>query len=176
MPLHTINAATLKEWVEQRKAVVIDVREPAEHHAENIEGTMLLPLSRLSRANLPASGEKKIVLHCHKGARGTTACQKLLAEDPSLEIYHLDGGIEAWRAAGFPVAVSGKPILPLDRQVQLTIGIILLATSLLGYGISHHFFLLAALIGVGLTIAGATGFCGLARLMAKMPWNQRAQQ
>ena len=35
------------------------------------------------------------------------------------------------------------------------------------------FILVVAIIVAGLTVAGATGFCGLARLIALMPWNQR---
>jgi len=96
----------------------------------------------------------------------------LLAEDPSLDIYNLEGGIEAWNAAGLTVASSGKAFLPLDRQVQLTIGLLLIAGSVLGTLFSPAWFFLTGLIGVGLTVAGLTGFCGLALVMAKMPWNQ----
>ncbi|MCV4796509.1 DUF2892 domain-containing protein, partial [Escherichia coli] len=35
------------------------------------------------------------------------------------------------------------------------------------------FFLLSGAVGAGLTFAGVTGFCGMARLLATMPWNRR---
>ena len=174
MALKTIDAKTLKTWLDNNEAVLVDVREPAEHTAENITGATLLPLGSVSKSKLPPCSGKKLVIHCRKGGRGGSACQKLLAEDPSLDIYNLEGGIEAWNAAGLTVASSGKAFLPLDRQVQLTIGLLLITGSALGYFLTPAFFLLTGLIGVGLTIAGATGFCGLALLMARLPWNQRA--
>jgi rhodanese-related sulfurtransferase len=172
MALKTIDAKTLKSWLDNNEAVLVDVREPAEHAAENIKGATLLPLGNVSKSALPPCAGKKLVIHCRKGGRGGSACQKLLAEDPSLDIYNLEGGIEAWNAAGLTVASSGKAFMPLDRQVQLTIGLLLIIGSTLGYFLTPAFLLLTCLIGVGLTVAGATGFCGLALVMAKMPWNQ----
>jgi rhodanese-related sulfurtransferase len=174
MTLKTIDANTLKQWLEKREAVLVDVREPAEYAAENIQGATLLPLGSIRKSSLPDCLGKKLVIHCRKGGRGGSACEKLLAEDPNLDIYNLEGGIEAWRAAGLTVASSGKAFLPLDRQVQLAIGLLLITASLLGYFLTPVFFLLTGLIGAGLTIAGVTGFCGLALLMARMPWNQCA--
>ena len=36
------------------------------------------------------------------------------------------------------------------------------------------FLALSAFVGVGLTFADAAGFCGIARILAAMPWNRRA--
>jgi hypothetical protein len=44
--------------------------------------------------------------------------------------------------------------------------------SLLAYFVNPLFFLMTGFFGAGLTFAGLSGFCGLAVLMAKMPWNQ----
>ena len=175
MPLKTIDAKTLKTWLDNHEAVLVDVREPAEHAAEHIKGATLLPLANVSKSTLPSCAGKKLVIHCRKGGRGGAACEKLLAEDPSLDIYNLEGGMEAWNAAGLAVASSGKVFPPLDRQVQLTIGLLLIAASMLGVLFSPAWFLFTGLIGAGLTVAGLTGFCGLARVMAKMPWNQGAK-
>jgi rhodanese-related sulfurtransferase len=172
MALKTIDAKTLKTWLDNNEAVLVDVREPAEYAAENITGATLLPLGSVSKSALPPCVDKKLVIHCRKGGRGSSACQKLIAEDPSLDIYNLEGGIEAWNAAGLVVVSYGKAFLPLDRQVQLTIGLLLIAGSLLGTLLSPAWFLLTGLIGFGLTVAGLTGYCGLALVMAKMPWNQ----
>ncbi len=172
MPIKTVDAATLKEWVNNGEAVIVDVREPAEHTAENIEGATLLPLSGISDKLLPETKGKKLVVHCRSGKRSTSACEKLLAEDPSLEIYNLEGGISAWAGAGNAVKTSGKFFLPLDRQVQLTIGMGVLIGSLLAYFVNPLFTILTGFFGTGLTFAGASGYCGLAMLMAKMPWNQ----
>jgi rhodanese-related sulfurtransferase len=172
MTIKTVDAATLKRWMDSGEALVVDVREPAEHAAENIEGANLLPLGVVSRNALPQVHDKKLVIHCRTGKRSSNACEKLLAEDPNLEVYNLEGGISAWRAAGLQVVSSGNYFLPLDQQVQLTIGLGVLAGSLLVYFVSPLFVLLTGFFGAGLIFAGLSGFCGLAMVMAKMPWNQ----
>ena len=62
--------------------------------------------------------------------------------------------------------------LPLDRQVQLAVGIILLITLALAVLVHPAFVWMAAICGIGLAVAGLTGFCGLARILAHMPWNR----
>ncbi len=174
MALQTIDARTLKQWMDTGQAVLIDVREPAEYKAESIAGATLLPLAGINKSALPNYAGKKLVIHCRKGGRGGSAYEKLLAEDPNLEIYNLEGGISAWVEAGFPIQSSGKFFLPLDRQVQLTIGLLVLIGSLLAYFVNPLFLLLRGFFGAGLTFAGLTGFCGLAIIMARMPWNQQS--
>jgi rhodanese-related sulfurtransferase len=169
----SVDVQTLRQWIEAGEAVVLDVREPAEHAAENIQGAELLPLGQVSTSRLPNHAGKKLVIHCRSGMRGSRACEQLLSENPGLEVYNLEGGIAAWGQAGHPVNVSGKKLLPLDRQVQLAIGLLLLTGSVLGYLFSPMWFLLTGFIGLGLSVAGLTGFCGLALLIAKMPWNQK---
>lgn len=175
MALQTIDARTLKQWMDTGEAMLLDVREPAEYKAESIAGAKLLPLAGITKSVLPDYTGKKLVIHCRKGGRGGSACEKLLAEDPNLEIYNLEGGISAWADAGFPIQSSGKFFLPLDRQVQLTIGLSVLLGSLLAYFVNPLFLLLTGFFGAGLTFAGLTGFCGLAIVMARMPWNQQTE-
>lgn len=172
MPITPIDATTLKQWLDNKEAIIVDVREPAEHAAQKIQGATLLPMGKCCKSALPTSENKKIVIHCKSGRRGESTCQKLLSEDPSLEIYHLAGGIGAWEAQGYATESSGKFFLPLDRQVQLIVGLSILTGSLLGYFVNPAFFLLSGFFGAGLSFAGLTGFCGLAIVLAKMPWNQ----
>ena len=171
MPTKTVDANTLKKWVDSGEAVIVDVREPAEHKAENISIATLVPLGDISKSKLPDVKGKKLVIHCRSGKRGTSACEKLLAEDPNLEVYNLEGGIIAWGEAGHEIKTSGKFFLPLDQQVQLTIGLCVLIGSALAYYVNPLFSILTGFFGAGLTFAGATGTCGLAMVMAKMPWN-----
>jgi rhodanese-related sulfurtransferase len=173
MTIKTVDAKTLHSWLENSEAEIIDVREPAEFNSEHISGAKLAPLGSLCSSNIPQiKNGKKFVIYCKKGGRGNSACTKLYAENSEMELYNLEGGIDSWKEAGFTVTGSGKKHLPLDRQVQLAIGTILILSSILGHTVSNALFLLTGLIGIGLTIAGATGFCGLARIIAKMPWNK----
>lgn len=102
--LQTIDASTLKQWLDQQSAIVVDVRETDEYQAGHIPGATLLPLSSFDPAQLPQaeSPAQKVVLYCRSGKRSTTAAQKLLAAGHS-EVIHLGGGIGSWVAAGYPV-------------------------------------------------------------------------
>ena len=86
MPITLVNSQTLNRWLDSGEACLIDVREPAEHAAERIAAAALVPLSVVCAERLPKSAGKKLVVHCLKGGRGATACEKLLAENPELEI------------------------------------------------------------------------------------------
>jgi rhodanese-related sulfurtransferase len=174
MSIHTINPNQLNTWLQSKEAFVIDVREPAEHSAHKIKGASLISLGNIDISTLPDVGDKKIVLHCHSGRRSMQACEKLLKQNNHLELYNLEGGIMAWEKAGYPTEKSEHSFLPLDRQVQLAIGLLLIFFNFMGYYHTPIWFIMTGFIGIGLSIAGVTGFCGLAMVIAKMPWNQKS--
>jgi hypothetical protein len=60
------------------------------------------------------------------------------------------------------------------RQVQIAAGLLILTGLLLAWLVAPAFVALTAFVGLGLTFAGLSGFCGMARLLALMPWNRRA--
>lgn len=167
-----IDPKIAKQWLDSGDALLVDVREPAEHRAQHIPGATLIPLSQIRAAALPPLAGRKLVVHCLKGGRAATACQRLLDENPNLAVYNLEGGIQGWTDAALPVYRSGARHLPLDRQVQLIIGAMLLLFVGLAWLWSFAFLAGVAVIGAGLTISGMTGFCGMAHVMARMPWNQ----
>lgn len=100
-----ISAVELKQRLDEGSVLLIDVREPAEHYAESIEGAHLIPLSEICCEKLPNTS-KTIVLHCRLGKRSMQAADKLLAENPKLELFSLDGGIVAWCESGFATKKS----------------------------------------------------------------------
>ena len=97
-PKH-ITATEAKRLVDQG-ALLVDVREINEYASENIPGARNEPLSRIGRT--PITGAPAVVFHCKSGAR-TRMNAHALAGCTDAEVYILDGGIEAWKAAGFPV-------------------------------------------------------------------------
>ena len=100
MSLRHITAAEAKKLVDEG-AVLVDVRESNEYAAENIPGAANAPLSQLGAgAALPQA--PVLVFHCKSGAR-TRMNAGALANCSDAEAYILDGGIEAWKAAGYPV-------------------------------------------------------------------------
>lgn len=99
MPLPHINAAEAKKLID-KGAVLVDIREVNEHAAENIPGAKNHPLTRLGGTRVDAA--PVIIFHCKSGAR-TRMNASALASCTDAEAYILDGGIEAWKAAGLPV-------------------------------------------------------------------------
>ena len=106
MNFRNIDADTLKILLDNDEAVVIDVREPDEYAEESIPGSKLIPIVTITKKDIASFTDKKIIIHCTFGKRGSKACEKLLKEDPSLELYNLEGGITAWRDAGYPVVTK----------------------------------------------------------------------
>lgn len=70
------------------------------------------------------------------------------------------------------MTVDTKQPLELMRQVQMAAGGLILTGAALGTFVHPSFYGLCAFVGAGLFLAGATGFCGMARLLAVMPWNR----
>ena len=93
----------LKKWLESGDAVLVDVRNPDEHAQACIVGSVLLPVTTITADALPPFQGKKLVLHCGGGGRSRTACGKIKQEKQDIEIYNLEGGFRAWKAAGYPV-------------------------------------------------------------------------
>jgi rhodanese-related sulfurtransferase len=150
-------------------AVLIDIREPDEHRRMRIPGARNMPLSSLARIEAPHA--KAIVFHCRSGARTAAQAQRLLAA-ADCPVYLLDGGIEAWRAAGHAVELDRRQPIEVQRQVQIAAGGLVVTGLALGLAVEPAFFGLAGFVGLGLVFAGATGWCGLAQLLRSMPWNR----
>lgn len=162
------------EWLSSGEALLIDVREPDEFKSEHIACAASLPLanicSLLNQMHIPA--DRKIIFQCLRGKRGEQACALVPAMNATHDVYNLEGGIDAWKKAGLPVATSNHVKLSLFRQVQIVVGFFVLAFVLLGYSGQHWAFAVAGFFGAALTFAGITGWCGLAMLLARMPWNK----
>jgi len=150
-------------------ALVIDVREPDEFAREGIDGARNAPLSQLGTQ--PKLGGQ-VIFHCKSGMR-TQANAAALCACVEGEGYVLAGGLEAWKAAGLPLRRSKAP-LEMQRQVMIAAGGLILVGSGIGAFVHPAGFGLAAFVGTGLLLAGVSGFCGMARLLALAPWNRRA--
>jgi len=153
-------------------ARLVDIREPDEHVRERIPGAVNLPLSRIGEL---ASSERPVVFHCRSGIRTQANAGKLSAAANGALCHVLGGGLEAWRAAGLPTVLDRRQPIELMRQVQLVAGGLVVLGVLLGLLVAPAFALISAFVGGGLMMAGATGWCGMALLLQRMPWNQRAQ-
>ena len=154
-----------------RGALLVDIREPDEHAREHIPGAFLWPVGQ-RQAPLQRGAATAVVFHCRSGAR-TQAQAARLASVAGCEAFLMEGGLQAWKQAGLPVHVDRRQPLELMRQVQIAAGSLVLLGVLLAATGSPYWLLLAGFVGAGLLFAGVSGFCGMARLLARMPWNHR---
>ena len=78
--------------------VLIDVREPGEHDAYNIGGT-LIPVGTIAGAldDLEEHREKEVIIYCRSGARSGMA-QGFLQQAGFKNVRNLTGGMLAWQA------------------------------------------------------------------------------
>ncbi len=154
-------------------AVLIDIREADEYAREHIPGVRHHALSRLTAENPARPGDEVVIFHCRSGGRTAANAERLHAAAPLCDAYVLEGGLDAWKSAGLPTAIDRRQPIEVMRQVQIAAGSLVLLGLLLAYLVAPGFALLSAFVGGGLVVAGVTGFCGMARLLAWMPWNRR---
>lgn len=157
---------------------LLDVRSPAEYRSGHIPGARMAPLDELGRSNLAdlandagLRADNPIYLTCQAGVRAEQAAQ-VLREAGLTHLALVKGGTEAWQKAGLPVKSCGAA-LSLERQVQIAVGSLLILKVFFGFTVHELFFIAGAVIGTGLITAGLTRWCGMARLIARMPWNRR---
>lgn len=155
------------------RAVLIDIREADEFARAHVKGALPRPLSAFEAAHLQLSPGRDVVFTCRTGMRTGANCDRLAASVEG-EAFVMEGGLDGWRQAGLPVEENRSAPLEMMRQVQIVAGCLVLTGVLLGFAIHPAFFGLSALVGGGLALAGATGFCGMARILALAPWNRRA--
>lgn len=171
MQVMAIDVHTVKTWLDHQDVLLIDVREPAEFASQKIAQAKLY--SQALDAQIEAcQGDQKIVVYCQKGMRGQSACKRFIEQHANLTFFNLEGGLEAWAAAGLPVEQGNQAMMPLMQQVQLIIGLAVVGFGLMAYFVAPFWVFGAVFFGAGLINAGLTGWCGLAKLVGKMPWNQ----
>lgn len=166
-----VDPAAAAQALSQGRAVLVDVREPGEHASERVEGARLAPLSIFEHAARTLPKDKPLLLLCARGARAQ-ACAERLAASGFSDVAVIEGGLEGWKARGLPVVAGERRVWSMDRQVRFAAGSLVLAGVLLGAFARPAFYALAGFVGAGLVFSGLTDFCGMALLLARMPWNK----
>ncbi|MFV0415172.1 MAG: rhodanese-like domain-containing protein [Chthoniobacterales bacterium] len=157
--------------VQPENTLLLDVRTPAEFETAHIDGAVLHPLTELSPEEVKklADGKTACIVICQSGTRAKQAAEKLAqANLPNLQI--LEGGVQAWEAAGRPLN-RGTGTISLERQVRIVAGTLVFTGAALGYFVHPAWIVLSGFVGAGLVFAGLTDTCGMGLLLAKMPWN-----
>lgn len=154
---------------------IIDVRTPAEYQAVHATGVRNVPLNRLKPQDVMNSrsgpADAPLYVICKSGGRSGQACTMFRSAGYD-NVVNVDGGTDAWVAAGLPVERGQVTVIPLDRQMQMLVGSLVLFGVLLSVMVNPAWIWLAGFMGFGLIFAGITGKCPMAALMAHMPWNR----
>ena len=98
-----ISAAELHARRESEAApLVIDVRTPEEYASGHIPGAVNIPFDQVADRISELDSPHGVALYCMVGPRARKGESALL--DAGYEtVFHLDGGLAAWQAAGLPV-------------------------------------------------------------------------
>ncbi|MCP5082497.1 MAG: DUF2892 domain-containing protein [Alphaproteobacteria bacterium] len=166
-----VDANTLKRWLDDDLAVLIDVREADEHAREHIPQARLVPLSGFNPTDFPQDHDRIGVFHCQSGTRTGQAAPRIL-QTGFAQVCELEGGLKGWKDAGFAVNYNRKAPISIMRQVQITAGSMVVLGIVLAVLVSPWFMALCAFVGAGLTFAGVSGTCAMASILAHMPWNK----
>jgi rhodanese-related sulfurtransferase len=172
--IQTITPQRLDQLRQEQRLDLIDVRTPAEFETVHVPEARNVPLDQLTSQALSdliaQQGERPLAVICHAGSRGAKACERL-AEAGFASVYNVQGGTQAWEAAGLPV-VRGRQVMSLERQVRIVAGFLAAVGGVLALTVAVEFAWIPVLIGSGLVFAGVTDTCGMGMLLAKMPWNR----
>ena len=147
---------------------LIDVRSAPEFATGHIPGAVNVPMEQVE-ARTADIGMGPVTLVCEAGTRASIVASWL---EKKQVVSVLEGGTAAWRKAGLPLVCCAPSRWSLERQVRFAAGLIVLGATLLATLVTPGWIYLAMAVGAGLTFAGATNVCGMALLLARMPWNR----
>lgn len=152
--------------------VAVDVREPGEIAAERVPGVRAMPLSRFDEHGSGLDRARPVYVVCRSGTRARQAALRLAAAGHE-DVRVVAGGILAWSAAGLPVERGASAVWAMERQVRLAAGALVLLGVAMGVFVHPALLALAGFVGAGLAFSAVTDSCGMAMVLARMPWNRR---
>lgn len=157
------------ERLSEMEGRLIDVRSPDEFASERLARAECVPMDRLTCEASRWKRDESLLLMCKSGIRSTKAAKQLESLGFT-KVMMLEGGIDACKRSGIEVIRDRKSI-PIFRQVMIWAGALLL----LGLGLQyiHPGFLgITWFVSGGLVFAGMTGYCPMAKVLERMPWNR----
>jgi rhodanese-related sulfurtransferase len=154
---------------------LLDVRTPREFAQVHVPGAILEPLESLRVAEVKRqtalSADAPLYVLCQSGTRAKQAITRLEAAGVS-QCVLVEGGTSAWIQAGLPVERQAVKGISLERQVRIAAGFLVLMGTILGAFVHPALLVLPGFVGAGLIFAGVSDKCGMALVLARMPWNR----
>lgn len=160
---------------DEQALCIVDLRTSAEVASESIGHSVNIPVQALEEATFHQAIAKRepqdVYLLCQSGRRAEMAVDKLTGKTEH-NLVIIEGGLNALKAAGLTVKKGNKNVISLERQVRIAAGLLTITGVALGALVNPYWYGLSAFVGAGLMFAGITDTCGMALMLAKMPWNQ----
>jgi rhodanese-related sulfurtransferase len=100
-PFSRIDVSEAKEMMGDG-AAVIDVREPHEYDTGHVPAATLLPVNSVYARREELPKDQDVIFVCQVGQRSALACEMAAAAGLT-RLFNLEGGTDAWVAAGQPV-------------------------------------------------------------------------
>lgn len=152
---------------------LIDVRTPDEFYELHAVGALMMPLDGLNpRAIMESRGDRAgepLYIICRSGSRSILACG-LFEKAGFTNVISIEGGTQAWQAAGLPVNRGLRRPISIDRQIRLAAGLCTCLGSLAAAW-QPWCLLLPGLTGAAMAWAAWKNSRFLVRIFAKLPWN-----
>lgn len=151
-----------------QSATLIDVRTPEEFHLEHLTGAINMPLDYFEDYKKELGKYENIILYCNTGNVSSQFYKK------AAKLWYTNITNLAWWLSACqwcPREVEKGP-LPLMQQIQITAWSLVLIGIILSIVINNRWIWLSAFVGAGLVFAGATGRCGMGKILTLMPRNK----
>jgi rhodanese-related sulfurtransferase len=171
MAVKTISPADVARHLADAGLNLIDVRTPAEFRQVHATVARSIPLNDLDPAMIATTAGRPICVICKSGGRSAKAAERLESAG-IIDVWSVDGGTDAWVAAGLPVERGTRKAISLERQVRIVAGSLVLLGLILSWAVHPAFAALSAFVGAGLVFAGISDICMMGSLLFKMPWNR----
>lgn len=89
--------------------LVVDVRPNGEYKSGHVAGAVNIPYDKMEKhLDKLTQAKNGVVLYCTQGYR-TRQAEQTLIENDLPNVFHLEGGLPAWRQAGYPIHTGWGP-------------------------------------------------------------------
>ncbi len=104
-PADGVDLATARAELEAGRAMLIDLREPAEHATGVAAGAKLLPVRQLRDrlAEIPTDPSRPVLLICQTQNRSKATLRALRETGGYAHVRYVDGGMSGWARNGWPM-------------------------------------------------------------------------
>lgn len=104
-----VSLETARAEHEAGRAILIDIREPAEHAGGVAAGARLLPMRQLGArlGEIPLDPTKPVLLICNTQNR-SSATQQALRQRGYSHVRYVNGGMSEWARRGWPMVKPNR--------------------------------------------------------------------